>query len=123
MDIYEAWLPDHLYYLVHLVLWMLPVAVLQWIAFPRILRPHFKAIIGIPLVLGTYLILTDMVAVSFGVWGFDDRFILGFKPGGVPIEEWLFFYLTALLCVQSFLLFIPDGDRAGPPSRASESAN
>jgi lycopene cyclase domain-containing protein len=114
VEIYAAWLPQHLYYLVHLVLWMLPIAVLQWVAFHKILRPHLKAIIAIPLALGTYLILTDMVAVHYGVWGFDDRLILGFNPGGVPIEEWLFFYLTALLCVQSFLLFLPEQDRSQP---------
>ena len=111
MDIYASWLPDHLYYLVHLVLWMGPIVLLQWAIAPKILWNHRRAVVLVPAILGTYLIATDVVAVAFGVWFFDKNLILGFNPLGVPIEEWLFFYLTALLVTQSFIMFLPDSLR------------
>lgn len=108
VDIYDNWLPKEYYYLVHLLLWMLPIVVIQWIFFSRILRPHLKEIVLVPFILGSYLIATDVFAIKWGIWFFDEKLILGINPLGVPIEEWTFFYLTALLVVQSFLLFLPN---------------
>lgn len=98
---------DQWHYLLHLLVWMLPVFLLQWLIGWKIFLHNWKPVLLVPLILGTYLILTDMVAVAQGVWFFDSNQILGFSPGGVPIEEWLFFYLTSALVVQSFLLFLP----------------
>lgn len=128
MDIYASWLPANLYYLVHLVLWMGPIAILQWMVFPKILRPRAKGIFATAGIVGSYLILTDIVAVSLGIWFFNEALILrGYfaegeapllrflaAPFGVPIEEWLFFYLTALLVAQSFVLFLPEEQRGAP---------
>lgn len=114
MDIYESWLPQKAYYAFHLFGWMLPIVIAQWIAFRRLLRANRKPILYAVLLAGTYLILTDMVAVYYGVWHFDENLILGFNPGGVPIEEWCFFYLTALLVAQSFVLFLPPRYRKNP---------
>ncbi len=99
--------PSQANYLVHLLLWGGLVFVLQWAIGFKILLPHLRVIALATLLLGTYLILTDVVAVAFGVWFFDPEQILGFSPLGVPIEEWLFFYLTTALVVQSLLLFLP----------------
>ena len=110
-NIYTPWLPESWYYAFHLFAWMGPIVLLQWCIAPRVLWANRKALVWVPLLLGTYLILTDMVAVYFGVWYFDKNLILGFSPGGVPIEEWAFFYLTALLVTQSFILFLPNAYR------------
>jgi lycopene cyclase domain-containing protein len=99
--------PSQANYLVHLLLWGGLVFVLQWAIGFKILFPHLRVIALATLLLGSYLILTDVVAVAFGVWFFDPEQILGFSPLGVPIEEWLFFYLTTALVVQSLLLFLP----------------
>jgi lycopene cyclase domain-containing protein len=122
MDIYANWLPKSWYYLVHLHLWMLPIALLQWAFFWKILALNWKPVLLVPLIVGSYLIATDVVAVYFGVWFFDENLILGWKPFGVPIEEWIFFYLTALLCVQSFVLFLPERLRHSSASRRTHSA-
>lgn len=108
MGIYETWLPGPWAYTAHLLLWMLPIILLQWLGFCRILRANLKPILLAALIIGCYLCLTDIVAVYYGVWHFDDERILGFSPGGVPIEEWGFFFLTALLVAQSFVLFLPE---------------
>lgn len=107
MNIYDPWLPPSWTYAVHLTLWMLPVLALQWAIGWRVLLRNWRAIVWPSLIVGTYLILTDIVAVAQGVWFFDDDLILGFSPGGVPIEEWGFFYLTAVLVAQSLILFLP----------------
>lgn len=111
MDIYASWLPDRFYYLTHLLLWLLPVVCLQWLGFWRILWPNRGPILLASFIVGFYLCLTDMVAVRFGVWDFDPALILGISPGGVPIEEWGFFFLTSLLVAQSFVLFLPQSLR------------
>ena len=63
MDIYASWLPDHLYYFVHLLLWMGPIVLLQWAFFHRILWPNLRAILLPTVLIGTYLVGTDAVAV------------------------------------------------------------
>jgi lycopene cyclase domain-containing protein len=99
--------PSQFNYLVHLLLWGGAVCALQWAIGFKILLPHLKLILIVTVILGSYLILTDMVAVALGVWFFDPSQILGISPLGVPLEEWLFFYLTTALVVQSLLLFLP----------------
>lgn len=105
LNIYESFISSEWNYLIHLLLWMLPIVLMQWAAFFKILLTQTKAILITPLVLGIYLSLTDVVAVKEGIWFFDETQILGFFILGVPIEEWLFFYITALLVTQSFILF------------------
>ena len=117
MNLYSS-IPDTWHYAFHLLVWMLPVLLLQWAVGLRILLANWKPVVFTPLLLGTYLIFTDMAAVRFGVWHFDEEQILGISPGGVPIEEWAFFYLTTLLVVQGFLLFLPEKYRH--PVRRSE---
>ncbi|GHB99503.1 hypothetical protein [Cerasicoccus arenae] len=118
MNIYAHWLPSNAYYVFHLLAWLGAVIALQWLGFPRLLWQNRHAIFYPAILLGSYLALTDIVAVHFEVWHFDEKLILAgavsspflqffLKPFGVPIEEWLFFYLTALLVAQSFILFLP----------------
>lgn len=52
----------------------------------------------------------DVIAIRFGVWWFDFRYLVGVElPGGVPLEELLFFLvipMCALLtysCVEAML--------------------
>ncbi len=111
MDIYASWLSSPFYYLVHLLLWMGPVLLLQWVLARGILWRHRSVLLKVTLVLGSYLIATDVLAVRWGIWYFDKNRILGINPLGVPIEEWLFFYLTVLLVSQSFIMFLPNSLR------------
>lgn len=101
--------------------WMLPALVLQWVVGWKTLLRHWVIVVSVPALIGTYLILTDMVAVAQGVWFFDDRQILGWSPGGVPFEEWIFFYLTSLLVVQCYLLLLPQKYRK--PLKAKTEAS
>lgn len=113
-DIYESFLPQRWYYAFHLLAWLLPIVVAQWLFFRRLLWAHRMPLLWTTLALGTYLIATDVVAVLQGIWYFNENLILGFSPLGVPIEEWGFFYLTVLLVAQSFILFLPARYRLEP---------
>lgn len=95
-------------YLFHLLWWMLPVIALQWGFAWRIFLRNKRAIFLPPLIIGTYYALADSVAVSSGIWHFDLEQVLGIFLGPLPIEEILFFYITALLVSQSFVMFLPE---------------
>ena len=47
-------------------------------------------------------ILWDIWFTGKGVWWFDDRYTLGFKIAGLPLEEWLFFYCIPFACVFTY---------------------
>lgn len=100
-------------YLSHLLLWFLPIIALQWAIGWRIFLANLRAILLPTLIAGTYYSLSDVVAIREGIWFFGENQILGIHVGPVPIEEILFFFLTALLVAQSFVLFLPASLRHG----------
>ena len=101
-------------YLAHLLVWFLPVIGLQWLIGWRIFLANWKVILFPTLIAGTYYSLSDIVAIREGIWFFGENQISGHKIGPVPIEEILFFFLTAWLVAQSFVLFLPEKLRHRP---------
>jgi lycopene cyclase domain-containing protein len=64
----------------------------------------------------------DLAAVAAGHWSFDERQVVGvWLPGGLPVEEALFFLVVPLCAVLGFeavrLVLARRGDRAGPRGR------
>ena len=100
-------------YLDHLLYWFLPIILLQWVIGWRIYLANWKALLWPTVIAGTYYSLSDWHAIHQGIWMFGDGMITGIHVGPVPIEEILFFFLTALLVAQSFLLFLPANLRHG----------
>lgn len=95
----------HLTYLGLLLPWALPVITLQWAAGHTALRRRLA-----PLLLGTllptaYLVGSDAVALSQGIWAIHRDRVVGLHIGNVPVEEALFFLLTNLMVAQSVILF------------------
>lgn len=46
----------------------------------------------------------DLAATARGTWWFDDRYTIGLRLAGLPIEEWLFFLVVpvcALLTLEA----------------------
>ncbi|MCW5892837.1 MAG: lycopene cyclase domain-containing protein [bacterium] len=97
-------------YLLHLVLWAVPVLIGQLVLLRwryrqdtgRVLRA-----IGLPVVVVTaWLVLADRIAIGTGVWTFGEGRTLGVTVDGVvPLEEALFFLVTnALVAVGLALL-------------------
>ena len=52
-----------------------------------------------------YLLFTcRCVAIKAGIWHFDSTSLVGLWLGPVPIEEVLFYLLTAIMIVQGFVI-------------------
>ena len=93
-------------YLLHL-LWFLPVLLLQWLIAGKVFRRNLKAVLIPPAIIGTWYTIGDSVAIGEEIWYFDPALITGIHIGVVPIEEVIFFYLTALLVAQSVVMLLP----------------
>lgn len=44
----------------------------------------------------------DLLAYTSGHWWFDDRYILGPRLFGLPLEEWLFFLVVPLCALLAY---------------------
>lgn len=94
----------HWPYLPFLLVWALPIIVLQWVIGGRYLWRERRLWPWIVLALGVYFSLADAVAISAGIWRFDRTALAGLMLGPVPVEEALFYLLTALMAVQGFVI-------------------
>ncbi len=95
------------HYFLHLVGWAGPLIAGQWLLGWRVLRRNLRAVFA-PAFLATFFFaVTDTLAVRDRLWFFDERQILGWRIGVLPVEEVLFFLLTSLLVTQSFILLLP----------------
>ena len=46
-----------------------------------------------------YFIIWDSLFTKYGVWSFNEHYILGIKIFRLPIEEWLFFIFVPFSCI------------------------
>jgi lycopene cyclase domain-containing protein len=100
------------HYAWHLLYWFVPVLFLQWVVGGHILWPRLGLVLAAAGLVGTWLSFADWIAVKQGIWFFDENQISGWKCFRVlPWEEVAFFYLTAWLVAQSYLLFLPEALR------------
>ena len=83
----------------------------QWAIGWRVFSRNLRAVL-LPALIGTvFFAATDTLAVHDRLWFFDERQILGWRIGVLPVEEVLFFLLTSLLVTQSFVLLLPKAYR------------
>ena len=93
-------------YLVHLA-WALPFLALQvLVGGARLWQARRVLAISVSAT-ALWLTLADDVAIRRGVWAFDDQHLCGLRLDVVPLEEILFFALTALLVAQAAVLLEP----------------
>lgn len=50
-------------------------------------------------VTGLAFLLWDYYKTLYGVWGFNDKYCVGLKIGGLPVEEILFFFTVPYACI------------------------
>ncbi len=100
------------HYAWHLLFWFVPVIVLQWAVAGETIFPRWPVIALVTALVGTYLSVADYIAIDKGIWHFDQKQITGLKIGKkMPWEEAAFFYLTAFLVAQSFVILLPEALR------------
>ncbi len=51
------------------------------------------------LVMMLLFIPADIAFTAAGIWQFDDRYVLGLRVFGLPIEEWAFFFVVGYACL------------------------
>jgi len=86
-------------YLTLIIVWaLIPIGVLLIIGWDLIIKNIKNLSISIFLI-GGYLSLTDLYAISLGIWTINPKNILNFNFLSLPFEEALFFYVTTLLVV------------------------
>lgn len=90
-------------YLPFLLVWALPIIGIQWALGGRYLWRERRVWPWVALGLCAYFTLADAIAISAGVWKFDARALTGIALGPVPLEEILFYLLTALMVTQGFI--------------------
>lgn len=52
---------------------------------------RWKSLFIATIIPATFFIVWDIYFLKQGVWSFNNDYILGFRLGGLPIEEWMFF--------------------------------
>lgn len=66
-------------------------------------RVHYvsswKKVLLASLIVGIPFLIHDEIFTSNAFWGFNEKYISGFKIGSLPIEEILFFFVVPFSCV------------------------
>lgn len=63
---------------------------------------HFWTFIKGSIIVAIPFILWDIYFTKIGVWWFNDNYVIGWRIGGLPIEEWLFFICIPFSCVFTY---------------------
>jgi len=51
------------------------------------------------IIVAFFFILWDILFTYLGVWGFNDRYYIGWTIAGLPIEEWMWFFVIPYCCL------------------------
>ncbi|MFU8844748.1 MAG: lycopene cyclase domain-containing protein, partial [Bacteroidales bacterium] len=65
------------------------------VAFYRNWKYLFPAIF----IMVTLFIAWDAIFTYYGIWSFNDDYLIGFRMLGLPLEEWMFFIVVPYACV------------------------
>lgn len=109
-----------------ILVWAMPVIAGQWAYAGRSIWALRRYALPGVLAPTLYLWLADRLAIGLGIWAISERYTLGWRPLGLPVEEAVFFLVTNLLVVQGLILFLYPKDalltQLSNPSRNAPQA-
>jgi len=98
-------------YLSLILVWALPVVLLQWLVGGQYLLKNLKLFALIVLVPTVYLCFGDAFAITDEIWLISPQQTTGIKFGPLPLEEAVFFLITNWMVAQGMILFNIMGKR------------
>jgi lycopene cyclase domain-containing protein len=63
---------------------------------------HFRAFLSSSVLVALFFIVWDVWFTKWGVWWFDDDYLIGIRLLGLPVEEWLFFLCIPFSSVYTY---------------------
>ncbi len=91
-------------YLLYEMAWALPVIAVQWAAAGRELW-RWRRLLVVAVTLSTlYLGACDAFALGHGIWRVDPARVLGIYAGPLPLEEFVFYFVTNIMAAQGFVM-------------------
>lgn len=94
-------------YLALILTWALPIILLQWIWMGKLFTSRLTLITLAIWPPTLYLWIVDAIAIRSGIWTISDPTRTGIDlPGGLPIEEAVFFFVTNCLVVLGLEMFL-----------------
>jgi len=91
-------------YLVYELAWALPVVLVQWAVAGRELWRWRRLLTAAVLVSTLYLGVCDAFALGHGIWRVDSARVVGVYAGPLPLEEFVFYFVTNIMAAQGFVL-------------------
>ena len=68
-------------------------------------RKNWREVFTAIILTGIFFIVWDIIFTVKGIWGFNDRYILGIDIFYLPLEEWLFFFVIPYACMFTYFAF------------------
>lgn len=65
-------------------------------------KQYWKYLLPATMLTATFFLVWDHYFTLWGVWRFNQDYIIGVYIAGLPVEEWLFFFTIPYACVFSY---------------------
>jgi len=66
----------------------------------------WKTVLPSIFISGALFIIADIIFLKNGIWGFNPRYLSGVFLIGLPVEEWLFFFIIPYCCLFTHYVFV-----------------
>ena len=94
----------HWTYLVYELAWALPIIAIQWAAAWRELWLWRRLLVASVVIATLYLGACDAFALGHGIWRVDPARVVGVYAGSLPLEEFVFYFVTNIMAAQGFVM-------------------